>query len=168
MQTRKSIRALAIGGMLVALGTLSAHIIYFPVGVARAFPVQHAINVIAAVLLGPVPTVLVATAIAVLRNLLGVGTLLAFPGGMIGALVAGLAYRAHRRPYVAALGEVLGTGLLGAMVSFPVARLLMGSEAGALFFIVPFTVSSISGALLALGMLKVLPVFQSTVGSERE
>ncbi len=168
MQTRSSVRNLAVGGMLVGLGTLSAHYIWIPAGVARAFPVQHAINVVAAVLLGPAPAVLIATAIAILRNLLGLGTLLAFPGGMIGALAASLAYRARRRPYMAALGEVVGTGLIGAMVSFPVARFLMGSEAGALFFIVPFTISSISGAALALGMLEGVPVFRSLVRSERE
>ena len=47
-----------------------------------------------------------------LRNLLGMGTLLAFPGGMVGALVAGNV-PCFQRNYAAAVGEVIGTGVLG-------------------------------------------------------
>lgn len=154
----RSARYLAAGAMLVAIGTLASHVIWFPAGVAKAFPVQHAINVLAAVILGPGPAVLIALAVGILRNLLGVGTLLAFPGGMLGALAAGLAYRLWGRYYVAAAGEVIGTGFLGALLSFPVASLLMGHEAGALFFVVPFTVSSVAGALIALAILGAVPV----------
>lgn len=151
-------RILATGAVLVALGTVASHFIWFPTGVAKAYPVQHAINVIAGVALGPGPAVLIALAVGLLRNLLGVGTLLAFPGGMIGALLAGLTYRILRRRYWAALGEVLGTGLLGALLSFPVARLIMGHEVGALFYVVPFTISSLAGALAALIVMKALPL----------
>ena len=49
MQTRK----LTSAALLIAIGTLSAHLIYIPAGVSKCFPVQHAINVMGAVLLGP-------------------------------------------------------------------------------------------------------------------
>ena len=47
MQTRK----LTSAALLIAIGTLSAHLIYIPAGVSKCFPVQHAINVMGAVLL---------------------------------------------------------------------------------------------------------------------
>ena len=149
MNTKK----LTAMALLVALGTL-AGVFSIPVGGALIFPVQHAINVLAAVLLGPGPAVLVAFAVAVLRNLLGTGTVLAFPGGMIGALVAGYAFRIFRRDYAAVAGEIIGTGVLGALVAVPLARLVLGSDAIALAFVIPFASSSVAGAITGLLVLK--------------
>ena len=59
-----NIRRLTFAGLLVAIGTLTAHLIYIPAGVSKCFPVQHAINVIAAVLLGPGPAVAIAFVIS--------------------------------------------------------------------------------------------------------
>lgn len=148
--------AVAIGGLLVAVGTVSAHLIWFPAGVARAFPVQHAINVLAAVMLGPGPAIGIAVAIGVLRNLLGSGTPLAFPGAMVGAALAGLAFRRTGRIAAAVAGEVLGTGVLGALVAYPVARWVLGHEATAFFYVLPFSVSSAAGALTAAALLATL------------
>lgn len=75
-----SVQKLTLMAMLVAIGTLSSHVFWIPAGVAKAFPVQHAINVIAGVTLGPFPAMVVAFSIGLLRNLFGVGSLLAFPG----------------------------------------------------------------------------------------
>jgi energy coupling factor transporter S component ThiW len=72
---------------------MTGHLIYIPVGVAKAFPIQHLINILSAVLLGPAYALWNAFAISLLRNLLGTGSLLAFPGSMIGALLAGLLYQ---------------------------------------------------------------------------
>lgn len=149
-------RGLTLAALLVALGVATAHALSFPVGPARAFPVQHAINVVAAVYLGPGPAVLVAAAIAVLRNALGLGTLLAFPGGMVGAWLAGLAYRRTEHLAAAVAGEVLGTGVLGALAAVPVARWLMGRDVAALFFVPGFLLSSALGAALAWGLLAAL------------
>ena len=48
METRK----LTFTALFIAVGVLSAHLVYIPVGVAKCFPVQHAVNVLLAVLLG--------------------------------------------------------------------------------------------------------------------
>ena len=84
MQTRK----LTTAALLIAIGTLTAHLIYIPAGVSRCFPVQHAINVMAAVLLGAEHATAIGFIIACLRNMFGTGSLLAFPGSMVGACVA--------------------------------------------------------------------------------
>lgn len=145
MNTRKVTAA----ALFVAVGALSAHLVYIPVGVAKCFPVQHAINILLAVLLGTRYAVSAAFATSLLRNILGTGSLLAFPGSMIGAALAGILYRRTNHILGAVVGEVVGTGLIGGLVAFPVAKYLIGSKAGALFFVLPFAVSSAGGAVLA-------------------
>jgi len=144
------IRLLTTMAVLIAVGTLGAQFIWFPAGVAKAYPVQHAVNVIAGIILGPGPAVVIAFVISLLRNLLGLGSLLAFPGSMIGAFLAGYCFKLFKRNYAAAIGEVIGTAVLGALFSVPFAKILMGTSFGALFFLPAFFVSSISGAAIAL------------------
>ena len=150
MQTRK----LTSAALLVAIGTLSAHLIYIPAGVSKCFPVQHAINVMGAVLLGPDYAVAIGFLIASLRNMLGTGSLLAFPGSMIGALLAGLAYKKFATIPAAMAGEVLGTGIIGGFVAWIMATLLLGTKSAAWFFIPPFLVSTIGGSIIAGLLLK--------------
>jgi len=150
MQTRK----LTSAALLVAIGTLSAHLVYIPAGVSRCFPVQHAINVMGAVLLGPDYAVAIAFIISCLRNMLGTGSILAFPGSMIGAALAGLAYSRFKAIPAAMAGEVVGTGIVGGLVAWIMATLLLGSKAVAWFFIPPFLVSTIGGSIIAGLLLK--------------
>lgn len=157
----KSTRLITKMAVFVAIGTISSHLLSIPTGIAKAFPIQHAINVVAAVMLGPVPAVMVSFTIALLRNLLGVGTLLAFPGSMIGALLAGLLYKRFNRIGAAALGETVGTGLIASIVSVPYATLLMGKAAGAFAFLPSFLISSFIGAAIGwaiLGMVRKAPL----------
>ena len=120
-------RLLTTMALLVAVGTLGSQFIWFPAGIAKAYPVQHAVNVLAAVMLGPGPAVAIAFVIGLLRNMLGLGSLLAFPGGMIGAFLAGYLYKKFGKKYFAAIGEVIGTGVIGALFSVPFAKILMGT-----------------------------------------
>lgn len=146
-------RNMTIMALFIAIGVLGSQFIWFPAGVARAYPVQHAVNVIAAVMLGTGPAVMIAFVIALIRNMLGIGSLLAFPGSMIGALLAGVIYRRTKKRYTAAIGEALGTGIISALFSVPFAKLLMGTSFGAFFFIPPFLISSVTGAAIALFIL---------------
>ncbi|RKQ33243.1 energy coupling factor transporter S component ThiW [Oceanobacillus halophilus] len=134
--------------VFIALGTVTAQLLWFPAGVARAYPVQHAINVLAGVLLGPGPAVIIAFMISLLRNMLGLGTLLAFPGGMVGAFLAGYLYKKSGKTGWAIVGEGLGSGVIGALLSVPFAYIFMGTSAGAFAFMPAFLVSSIPGAII--------------------
>ena len=140
---------LTLSALLVAIGTLTAGVVYIPAGVSKCFPVQHCINVLAAVLLGPGPATMIAFLIACLRNVMGTGSLLAFPGGMIGALCAGLLYRHFRRIPAAMAGEIFGTGILGGLVAWVIAAFVLGSKAAAWFFIPPFLISTMGGSIIA-------------------
>jgi energy-coupling factor transport system ATP-binding protein len=115
------------------------------------------VNVLSAVMLGPWYALGIAAAAAIIRNVLGVGTLLAFPGGMIGALLAGLAFRAFKNVYAAGVGEIVGTGLLGSFASvWIVAPLLMGKGMALTALMVAFSLSTLTGTAIAIVALRFL------------
>ena len=150
-------RSVAYAVVLVAIGVALAPYTSFPIGIAKVNPTQHFVNVVGAVLLGPWWAVIIAAIIGVIRNVMGVGTLLAFPGGMIGALLAGLVYQWTRKLLLGAAGEVIGTGFIAPVVSaFFVAPVLMG-KAIPLFALVPsFLASTLAGAIIGVLAVKLL------------
>jgi energy coupling factor transporter S component ThiW len=150
-------RRVAYAVVLVAIGVALAPYTSFPIGIAKINPTQHLVNVLAAVLLGPGWAVLIAAVIGTLRNLMGLGTLLAFPGGMIGAFLAGMAFRAFRQPALAAAGEIVGTGLIAPVVSaLLVAPFLMHKTIPVLALVPSFLGSTLIGALLAVMAIRLL------------
>ncbi|MCL1842721.1 MAG: energy coupling factor transporter S component ThiW [Defluviitaleaceae bacterium] len=156
MKITRNTQKLAVAGLLVAVGVLMSAF-SIPVGIARVFPVQHMVNVIAGVMFGPFYAVIMAFCTSVIRNIMGTGTLLAFPGSMFGALLAGLAAKMFRgRLLPACAGELVGTGVFGAIVAYPVAAFILGRDAAIFTFVIPFTLSSVAGATLALAFLIVL------------
>ncbi len=152
MKTKKVALAVILVAIAVALSP-----IFIPVGIAKCFPAQHMVNVLAGVMLGPLYAVVIAAVSGIIRNVLGLGTLLAFPGGMIGALLAGLAYRAFRNIYAAGAGEVVGTGLLGALASaWIVAPVFMGKSMAVATLIIAFSISTLGGSVFGIIALHLL------------
>ncbi|MFJ7980522.1 energy coupling factor transporter S component ThiW [Lysinibacillus xylanilyticus] len=145
-----SIRKLTIMALLVAIAVAGSTFVSIPTGIARAYPVQHAINVIGAIILGPVPTVMVAFVTAIIRILTGTGSLLAIPGSVIGAICASLAYKYSGKHWLAGVGEMFGTGIIASLIAVPYAHLLMGTSVAALFFMPAFLTSSTIGAILGI------------------
>ncbi len=142
---------LSLAGILCAVAVVGS-IFSFPVFGSKCAPVQHMVNIICAVLLGPWYGVGVAFAASLLRNLLGLGTLLAFPGSMCGALLCGVVYWKTRKLLPTLIAEVFGTAVLGGLCAYPLAILFMGKTAGELAFyayIIPFLVSTAGGAILS-------------------
>jgi energy coupling factor transporter S component ThiW len=152
MKTRDVARAVILTAIAVALSPF-----FIPVGISKCFPAQHMVNVLSAVMLGPAYAVGIAFIAAIIRNILGIGTLLAFPGGMIGAFLAALAYRLFKNIYIAGVGEVIGTGLIGSLVSvWIVGPLLMGKTMAAFALIIAFSISTVGGTIIALIALPLL------------
>lgn len=152
MKTKDVARAVILVAIAVALSPF-----FIPVGISKCFPAQHMVNVLSAVMLGPVYAVGIAFFAAIIRNILGLGTLLAFPGGMIGAFLAGLVYRMYRNIYWAGFGEVIGTGLLGALVSvWIIGPLLMGKSMAVVTMIAAFTISTLGGTIIGIIALHLL------------
>ena len=146
-KTRKS----ALAGVLCAVAVVGS-MFSFPVFGSKCAPVQHMVNVLCAVLLGPWYGVAVAFVASLLRNLLGLGSLMAFPGSMCGALLCGIVYHKTKNLLATLAGEVFGTGIIGGLLAWPVAVFLMGKAAGDIAFyayVVPFLVSTVGGSIIA-------------------
>ena len=144
-------KKVCFAGIFCALAVVGS-LFSFPVLGSRCSPVQHMVNILCAVSLGPAYSLGAAFAAALIRNLLGLGSLLAFPGSMFGAFLAGLCYKHSRNIPLTLLGEVFGTAILGGLCAWPIAIFLMGQSAGDVAFyayIVPFLISTAGGALLS-------------------
>ena len=128
-----------------------------PVFGSKCAPIQHLVNVLCAVLLGPWWGLAAAFIASLVRNLTGLGTPLAFPGSMCGALLAGLLYERFKALPAACIGEVFGTAVIGGLLAYPIAAFVMGNANAALFtFVVPFLISTAGGTLIAALVLAAL------------
>ncbi len=144
-------KKLAIAAVFCAVSVVGS-MFSFPVLGSKCAPVQHMVNVLCAVLLGPWYGVLSAFVASLLRNLLGLGSLMAFPGSMLGALCCGLMYKFTKKLLPTVAAEIFGTGILGGLCAYPVAVLFMGKSASDIAFyayVVPFLISTVVGAVLA-------------------
>ena len=151
MKRNQTLR-LTLAAVLCAVAVVGS-MLSFPVFGSKCAPVQHVVNVLCAVLLGPWYGVGVAFAASLIRNLLGLGSLMAFPGSMCGALLCGLVYSRCQRVIPTAASEVFGTGVVGGLLAYPVAVLCMGVSASAVAFyayIIPFLISTTAGSILAV------------------
>ncbi|MBZ2174278.1 energy coupling factor transporter S component ThiW [Schnuerera sp. xch1] len=144
-----NIKKLVQAGILIAVGVVCSSF-YIPIGLAKVFPVQHFINVLGAVILGPAYATSMAFVTSLIRVMIGTGSLLAFPGSMCGALLSGLLYKYTKRSIMAFLGEIVGTGIIGALLAYPVATLFMSKTAALFGFVIPFGVSSVVGAAMSI------------------
>ncbi|MCY9807342.1 energy coupling factor transporter S component ThiW [Lentilactobacillus senioris] len=152
----KQLRNLVLTALFSAIGTIGGSVLEFSVGAAKVDPMQHLINLVSGVLLGPWWALAQAFLTSLIRNLMGTGTVLAFPGSMFGAVLVGLAYRSTKKLWLAGLGELIGTGVIGALVAYPLAKWLMGAN-GALFLFVPsFFLSALAGVIIGYVLLKAL------------
>ena len=150
MKERNQTLRLALAGILCAAAVVGSTL-SFPVLSSKCAPVQHMVNVLAGVMLGPGYALGMAFCASLIRNLLGLGSLLAFPGSMCGALLCGISFAKTKKTLAAVLGEVVGTGVIGGLLAYPVAVAFMGVDAGAVAFyayVVPFLVSTAVGACL--------------------
>ena len=148
---RNSVLKLALAGVLCALAVVGS-MFSFPVFGSKCAPVQHMVNVLCAVLLGPWWGVGVAFVASLLRNLLGLGSLMAFPGSMCGALFCGVVFWKWKKLIPTLVAEVFGTGVIGGLLAYPVAILFMNVDAGSVAFtayIIPFLISTVAGSVLA-------------------
>ena len=144
-------KKLAIAGVFCVVAVVGS-LFSFPVFGSKCAPVQHMINILCAVLLGPGYGIGVAFVASLLRNILGIGSLLAFPGSMFGALLCGLVYKNTKHILPTLFGEVFGTAILGGGCAYPVAILFMGQSVVGLAFyayIIPFLISTVAGAILS-------------------
>lgn len=151
----KKTTKLALAGVFTAVAVIGS-LISIPVAGSKCAPVQHMVNVFSAVLLGPWWGIGIAFCASLIRNLLGIGSFLAFPGSMVGALCCGLMYHFTRKLSLTCAAEALGTGVLGGLAAYPVARFAMGlAPAGFTVYMIPFFISTLAGSILAYVLLRI-------------
>ena len=155
--------------MMIAIGVVISPILR----VEGMCPMAHFINVTCAVMLGPWYAFLCALCIGILRMIFMGIPPLALTGAVFGAFFSGLFYRLSKGKLVCAFaGEVFGTGIIGAIVSYPVMTFIWGRTGLTWFFYVPsFIAGTLIGGSIAFIFLKqlqkakVLARFQESLGS---
>jgi energy coupling factor transporter S component ThiW len=148
-------KKVVLSSMFVAIAVLGSFF-HIPVGLIKVSPVQHAVNLIAGVILGPAYATIAAFVASLIRLLTGLGSPLAFPGSMIGAFLCGLIFNKTKSKLAAYFGEIIGTGFLGAYVSIRIAKVFLGQELALLVVIPSFFLSALVGASISLVLLKVV------------
>ena len=152
--------------MFAAAGVVLS-VISIPMGPTKCFPFQHAINVMAGITLGPLWALGAAFITSLIRNMMGTGSLFAFPGSMFGALFVGIAAKFLNGKYklAAALAEPVGTGIIGAWVSSIIVAPFIGKSIGFSFLAASFLLSSVPGAFIGALILYCLQK-RSVLGKE--
>lgn len=170
MKNTKQLLKLVTLSMLIALGVVISPILR----VEGMCPMAHFINIVCSVFLGPWYSLLCATLIGVIRMMLMGIPPIALTGAVFGAFLSGVFYRASRgRIIFAVLGEILGTGVVGAIASYPVMTFLWGKEGLSWLFYVPsFICGTLIGGSIAYVFLRkfaangMLARIQTMLGSE--
>lgn len=170
MNNSKRFLKLVVLSVLVALGVVISPILR----VEGMCPMAHLINIVCAVLLGPWYSLLCATLIGIIRMaLMGIPPI-ALTGAIFGAFFSGAFYKLSKGKLIfAVLGEVIGTGLVGAVLSYPVMTYFWGKGGlNWLFYIPSFICGTLIGGSIAYLLLRklsnsgLLPQFQARLGSE--
>lgn len=174
MTKNKSLLKMIFMAMMVALGVVISPILR----IEGMCPMAHFINITCAVFLGPYYALLCAILIGVLRMcFMGIPPL-ALTGAVFGAFLSGVFYRISKgRIIFAVIGEVIGTGIIGAVVSYPIMTLLWNSNGAYshltwLFYVPSFIMGTLIGGSIAFLFLKkivkngLMQKIQAKLGSE--
>lgn len=152
MKNSNGILKLTVLSMLVALGVVISPILR----VEGMCPMAHFINIVCSVFMGPWYSLLCATLIGIIRMAaMGIPPL-ALTGAVFGAFLSGVFYRMSKGKIICAVvGEVIGTGIIGAIVSYPVMTYLWSRDGLSWMFYVPsFICGTLIGGSIAYVFLR--------------
>ena len=147
-----NVRKMVLCAIFASLAFVLNTCVYFP---AMA-PFQHFVDVVAAVFLGPWWACLSALLCGVMRMASG-RTIQAVTGAIFGPILGGLLWKKTKNIYWVCVGEVIGTGLIGALVSFPLMKWFYGLDVRNPLYYIPFyTPSAVVGGLMGVMVLLIL------------
>lgn len=140
--------------MFVTIGVVISPILRFE-GFA---PTAHFVNIVCSVFMGPWYSLANAILTAFIRMTFLSIPPLAVTGQVFGAVLSGILYRKTKGSIIAAvIGEIIGTGIIGAIISAPVMTLFLGNKNVALFYYIPsFFIATLLGGSVAFIFLKTL------------
>lgn len=145
-------RRLVMTAMLSCMAFVLNTFVHFP---AMA-PFQHFVNAMAAVTVGPFLGAAAGFLTGVFRMACGsdIGSV---TGAIFGPLLGGLLYRQFGSLKAVWIGEVIGTGVIGAMASYPFFKLFYGLDAQSPLYFIPFyTPSAMMGASMGVATILIL------------
>ena len=146
------IRKMMLCALFASLAFVLNTFVYFP---AMA-PFQHFVDVVAAVFLGPWWACLSALLCGIMRMMSG-RTIQAVTGAVFGPILGGLLWKKTKNIYLVSVGEIIGTGLLGALASYPLMKWFYGLDAQNPLYYVPFyTPSAVIGGIMGVIVLIIL------------
>lgn len=159
VKTNPIVLKIVVIAIFTALGVVLSYFnpfAYFSIYGAKPNPFIHLINCVSGVLLGPFYSILISVLLAILRNVTQTGSILAFPGGISGAIVVGIIAAIFKRKNptkvkYAALFEPLGTVFIGGTISSFIITIY-----SVYIYWVIFAVSSIIGVILGFIILTAL------------
>ncbi len=151
MKQTINVKKISLLAMMIALDVVLSPLFRIE-GMA---PMSSVMNVIAATLLGPLYATIMAFVCAIIRmTLLGIPPL-ALTGALFGAFLAGVGYKYTGKVWGAMIGEIIGTGLIGSLLSYPVMVWFTGSQQGMYWFLYTprFFGGAISGSIIGFFVL---------------
>ena len=154
MKNQKNLLKMLVLSMFIALGVVISPILR----VEGMCPMAHFINIICSVFLGPWYSLLCATLIGIIRMAtMGIPPI-ALTGAVFGAFLSGVLYRMSKGKIIfAVIGEIIGTGIIGALASYPVMTFLWGKDGLSWIFYIPsFVCGTLIGGSIAYVFLRKL------------
>lgn len=154
MTNQKNLLKMLVLSMFIALGVVISPILR----VEGMCPMAHFINIICSVFLGPWYSLLCATLIGIIRMAtMGIPPI-ALTGAVFGAFLSGVLYRMSKGKIIfAVIGEIIGTGIIGALASYPVMTFLWGKDGLSWIFYIPsFVCGTLIGSSIAYVFLRKL------------
>ncbi|MGX7231486.1 energy coupling factor transporter S component ThiW [Enterococcus italicus] len=151
MKQTINVKKISLLAMMIALDVVLSPLFRIE-GMA---PMSSVMNVIAATLLGPLYATIMASVCALIRmTLLGIPPL-ALTGALFGSFLAGVGYKYTGKVWGAMIGEIIGTGLIGSLLSYPVMVWFTGSQQGMYWFLYTprFFGGAISGSIIGFFVL---------------
>ena len=152
MKKRTNIRKMVLCAIFASLAFVLNTFVYFP---AMA-PFQHFVNVLAAVFIGPWWGCASAFLCGLMRMASG-RTIQAVTGAIFGPVLGGLIWKKTKNIYLVCVGEIIGTGIIGALASFPLMKWFYGLDAQSPLYYIPFyTPSAVVGGAMGVMVLVLL------------
>lgn len=144
-----AVRSMVLTAIFSSISFILSTFVVFP----NMAPFQHFMNVLAAIYLGPAYGTLSALITGIMRMMSG-RSILSVTGAVFGAFLSALLYKRTRKFYMALLGEVIGTGIISAIVSFPIMKYIYGIPLDKFYYYIPFFLpSSLMGSILGVLVL---------------
>ena len=154
MTNQKKLLKMLVLSMLIAVGVVISPLLR----VEGMCPMAHFINIVCSVFLGPWYSLLCATLIGFIRMATMAIPPIALTGAIFGAFLSGVFYRMSKGKIIfAVIGEVIGTGIIGALASYPVMTFLWGRGGLSWIFYIPsFVCGTLIGGSIAYVFLRKL------------